>query len=74
MLRTILLLGLCVMLGIFALRLVFNVLGGVVGLLLWLLFLALQIAIVGLVVYVIIRVFSPDTARRIRDKFSGDRL
>jgi hypothetical protein len=60
------------MLGIFALRLVFNVLGGVVGFLLALLFLAFQVAVVGLVVYVVIRIFSPDTARKIREKFSGD--
>jgi hypothetical protein len=71
MLRTIFLLGLFVFLGIFALKLVFGVLGGIVGLVIWLLVTALWISLVGLVVYVLIRIFSPDTARKIREKLSG---
>ena len=33
--------------------------------------LALKIAIVGLVIYFIIRLVSPDTARRLRERWSG---
>jgi hypothetical protein len=71
MLRTIFLLGLFVLLGIFALRLVFGVLGGIVGIALWLLINALWICVLGLIVYLVIRVFSPNTARKIREKLSG---
>ncbi len=75
MLRTVLYLGLFAILGLAALKLTFGVLTGLVGTLLglffWLLGVALQIALVGLVVYVIIRVVSPETARRIRERFAG---
>jgi len=33
--------------------------------------LALKIALIGFVVYLVIRILSPDTARRIRQKWSG---
>jgi hypothetical protein len=71
MLQTIFMLGLFVLLGLFALKLVFGVFGGVVGIILWLLVVAIQIAAVGAVVYLVIRVFSPDTARKLREKLSG---
>lgn len=74
MLQTIFLLGLFVLLGIFVLRLVFGVLGGVVGLVIWLLWIAIQISVLGLLVYIVIRIFSPDTARKIRRKLSGNGL
>jgi hypothetical protein len=32
---------------------------------------ALKIAAVGFVIYLLIRIFSPDTARRLREKWSG---
>jgi len=35
-------------------------------------FLAVKIAIVGGVIYLAIRIFSPDTARRLREKWSGN--
>ena len=76
MLRTVLFLGLFALLGLAALKLVFGVFGGLVGMLLglffWLLGVALQIALVGLVVYLIVRLLSPETARRIRERFSGE--
>jgi hypothetical protein len=67
MLRTIFTIGVFALLGIFALRLVFGVLGGLMGLLIWLLGIAIQILIVGFIVYIVIRVISPNTARRIRE-------
>ena len=76
MLRTVLSLGLFALLGLAALKLVFGVFTGLVGSLLglffWLLGVALQIALVGLVVYLIIRLVSPETAQRIRERFSGE--
>jgi hypothetical protein len=71
MLRTIFTIGLFTLLGLFALKLVFGILGGLFGVVLGLLGLAVKIAIVGLVVYFVIRILSPDTARRLREKFSG---
>jgi TRAP-type C4-dicarboxylate transport system permease small subunit len=76
MLRTVLYLGLFALLGLAALKLVFGVftglLGTLLGLFFWLLGVALQIALVGLVVYFLIRLVSPETARRIRERFSGE--
>lgn len=71
MLRTILAIGLFAVLGLFALKLVFGILGPLFAFLTWMLFLALKIAAVGLVIYLLIRIFSPETARRLREKWSG---
>lgn len=67
MLRTIFAIGLFAVLGLFALKLVFGVFGVLFGLLGGLLFFAIRIAIIGLIIYVIIRIFSPDTARKLRN-------
>ena len=69
MLRTVITIGLFALLGIIALQVVFGLVLPLLGLFLWLLGLALKIAIVGLVVYLVIRVVSPETARRLRAKF-----
>lgn len=71
MLRTIFTIGLFAMLGLFALKLVFGILPAVLGVVLWLIWLAVRIALVGLLIYFVIRVFSPDTARRLRERFSS---
>lgn len=71
MLRTIFTIGLFALLGLFALKLFFGVFGVVLGIFLWLVIQALKIAAIGLVIYFIIRIVSPDTARRIREKWSG---
>jgi uncharacterized BrkB/YihY/UPF0761 family membrane protein len=71
MLRTIFMIGVFALLGLFALKLVFGIFGALFGLFIWLLVLALKIAIVGLVIYVVIRIFSPDTARKMRERWSG---
>lgn len=77
MLRTILMTGIMVMLGLFALGFVFRIFGGLIGLTFLLLGFAIKALIVGGIVYLVIRVVSPDTARRLRDRWSGtsvDRL
>ncbi len=71
MLRTVFTIGLFALLGLFALNLAFSVLPMVIGLVMGLLGIALKIALFGLVVYVLIRIFSPETARRMRERWSG---
>jgi predicted lipid-binding transport protein (Tim44 family) len=71
MLRTIFMIGVFALLGLFALKLVFGVFGVLLGLFLGLLIMAIKIAAIGLVIYLAIRIFSPDTARRMREKWSG---
>jgi hypothetical protein len=71
MFRTIFSIGLFAVLGLIALKFIFGIFGVVIGLFMVLLMLALKIAIVGLVIYFIIRLVSPDTARRLRERWSG---
>lgn len=74
MLRTILMTGLMVMVGLFALGFVFQIFGGLLALTFVLVGLAVKALIVGGVVYIALRIFAPDTARRLRQKWSGDSL
>ena len=70
MLRTILMTGLMVMLGIFALGFVFKIFGGLIALTFVLLGFAVKALIVGAIAYVVIRIVSPSTAARLRAKWS----
>ena len=72
MLRTIFMTGLFAILGFFALGFVFKLFGGLIAIAMFVLFLALKIAIIGLVIWLVIRIFAPDTARRMRDRWSGN--
>lgn len=74
MLRVIFMIGLFAVLGLFAVGMVFKLFGGIIGLTFWLVALALKVVIVGGLLYVGIRVVSPGTAARIRERFSGTRL
>ena len=65
MLRTLFTIGAIALAGLFAIKVVFGLLGPLVGLLLWLLGLAIKIALVGAVAYGVLRLVSPDTAKRI---------
>ena len=65
MLRTIFMIGLFALAGLFVLKFFFGILPGILGLIAWLFFLAVKIALVGGVIYLAIRIFSPDTARRV---------
>ena len=73
MLRTIFTIGLFALIGLFLLKLAFGIFGVLFAILIGLLFVALKIALVGFVIYLLIRIFSPDTARRLRQKWSGSR-
>lgn len=65
MLKNLFTIGLIALLGLIALKVVFGLLGPLVGLLLWLLGITLKLALAGAVIYGVIRLVSPDTARRI---------
>ena len=74
MLRTIFTIGLFAVLGVVALHFLFGIFGFVIGLVIWLFFAALKIALIGLVIYFVIRIVSPDTARRMRERWSGSSI
>lgn len=71
MLRTVFMIGLFALLGFFLLGTVFSVFGTVMALTFWFVRLAIKVLIVGAIIYLIIRVVSPETARRLRARFSG---
>jgi hypothetical protein len=71
MLRTIFSIGLFAVLGLIALKFIFGIFGFAVGLFVWLLFAAIKVALIGLVIYFIIRIVSPSTAQRLRERWSG---
>ncbi|GAC1515066.1 MAG: hypothetical protein NVS1B4_04370 [Gemmatimonadaceae bacterium] len=71
MIRTVFTLGVLALAGLFALKLFFGILGGLLGAFLVLLLLAVKIVAVGAVVYFAIRIVSPDTAARLREKWFG---
>ena len=74
MLRTVFMIGLFALAGLFLLKLLFGVIFVGFGMLGWLFGFAIKALIFGALIYLVIRIFSPDTARRLREKFSGDRL
>lgn len=71
MIRTIFMLGLLALVGLFVLKLFFGILGGVFGILFALLGLVIPVLIIGALLYVLMLVFMPDTARELRDKLGG---
>jgi len=71
MLRTIITLGAIALLGLFALKILFGVAGIFFSLFFWLLSIAVPVLIAGVLLYLAIRLISPGTARRLRQKWSG---
>ena len=74
MIRTILLTGVMVLFGMFALGFVFKIFGGLIAITFLLLGFAVKALIVGGLAYLAIRIVSPETARRLRGKFSGSSI
>ena len=74
MLRAIFMIGLSAMLGLFAVGMVFKLFGGIIGLTFFIVALTIKVLIVGGLLYFGIRVLSPGTAEKIRDRFAGTRL
>jgi len=72
MLRTIFAVGVCALLGIVFIGVAFSLFGFAIGLVAFLVFLALKILILGAILYAILWVVSPNTARRLRARFSGN--
>ncbi|MCE9601905.1 MAG: hypothetical protein K8S21_06765 [Gemmatimonadetes bacterium] len=71
MLRTVFMIGLIALAGLFLLKISFGILGGLFGLLFALIGMAIPVLLLGLVVYVVLKIFAPDTAKELRDKFGG---
>jgi hypothetical protein len=71
MLRTVFMIGLFALVGLFLLNVVFGILVPLLG---GLISLAIKILVIGAVLYVLIRIFSPDTARRLREMWSGSSM
>ena len=69
MLRTIFGIGVIALLGLFALKVFFGLFGVLFALFFVLLGWALRIAIVGAVIYFLLRMFMPETAKSIEEKF-----
>ena len=71
MLRTLFTVGLIAMLGLVALKVVFGLLGPLVGLLFMLVGFAIRVLLIGAVLYFVVRVLSPSTAERIERAVRG---
>ena len=71
MLRTVFVIGLFALAGLFALKLLFGILPAVLGLVFGILWMAAKVALLGAGIYVVIRLVSPDTARRLRERWNG---
>jgi hypothetical protein len=71
MLRTVFMIGLFALLGLFALKIAFGLFAVLFSILLVLLVWAVKIAVIGLIIYFVIRIVSPDTAHRLRSRWSG---
>lgn len=73
MLRTIFAIGVMALLGLFAMKFLFGIFGGLIAIFFALLSLAIKVAVIGLLVYLVIRIISPDTARGLRERWGGSR-
>jgi hypothetical protein len=71
MLRTLFTIGVMAILGLFVMKLVFGILGGVFVIFFGLAYLAFKIVLIGAVAYVVIAIVSPRSAKRLRERFSG---
>lgn len=71
MLRTIFSIGLFAVLGLILLKFIFGIFTLGVSVFVFLAWIAIKIALVLLGVYLVIRIVSPDTARRLRQRWSG---
>jgi hypothetical protein len=63
--------GIFAVLGFFVLGFMFSIFGAVIGLAMVLLGFAVKALVLGALIYFVIRIVSPETARRLRSRFSG---
>jgi hypothetical protein len=71
MFRTAATLALVALVALVALRIVAGVAGGILGLLIGVAWLFAKLLVVALIVYFVLTLVAPDTARKVRDRFSG---
>ncbi len=69
MLRTLFTVGIMAVVGLFVLQLAFGLFGVVLGLFFSIVGIALRLLVVGAIVYFVIRMVSPSTARELRERF-----
>ena len=69
MVRTLFMVGIMAVVGLFVLQLAFGLFGVVLGLFFSIVGIALRLLVVGAIVYFVIRIVSPRTARELREKF-----
>ena len=74
MLRTIFMIGIVAIGGLFLLKIAFGILGVFFVIMIGLLKAAMFVALVGAVLYLVIRVVSPGTAQRLRERWSGSSM
>jgi hypothetical protein len=72
--KTVAFLAVVAVLGYVAIKIAFGVAGGIVGLLLSLAWFALKVVLVVGLVYWLLTVFSPETAKKMRDALRGESL
>jgi hypothetical protein len=71
MIRTVATIAVVAVVAWLAIKIVFGFAGGLIGLLVSLAFFALKVALVVGLVYWLLTVFSPETARKMRDALRG---
>ncbi|MFL5312530.1 MAG: hypothetical protein ACJ79H_19010 [Myxococcales bacterium] len=71
MFRTAATLALVALAALVAIRIVAGVTGGVIGLLIGVAWLFVKLLVVAVIVYFVLTIVAPDTARKLRDRFSG---
>jgi len=74
MIRTAATIAVVVVAAWLAIRILFGFAGGLLGLLLSLAWFALKVLLVVGLVYWLLTVFSPETAKKVRDTFRGESL
>jgi len=74
MLRTIFMIGVIAIGGLFLLKIAFGILGVFFAIMIGLLKAAMFVALVGAVLYLVIRIVSPGTAQRLRERWSGSSM
>ena len=74
MLRTIFMIGVVAIGGLFLLKIAFGILGVFFAIMIGLLKAAMFVALVGAVLYLVIRIVSPGTAQRLRERWSGSSM
>jgi len=72
--RTVASIAVVALIGYVAIKIVFGVAGGVMGLLISLAWFALKVALVAGLLYWLLTVFSPETARKVREAIRGESL